>query len=143
MMTLLEDLRLMLRQACHAIGLRGDAATAVSLVVLGVALNMMALYAVQYAGIGRHSRHDRATLQSAAHKELHVVRTVVASTLKKIGGDMPRKSTAPQCPLNRDAKWKAGHAPVGYAQPGQASGSCDVIYLGRPSRIITIAPSRC
>ena len=38
-MMMLEDLRLALRQICQAMGLPGNAATVVSLIVLGVALN--------------------------------------------------------------------------------------------------------
>ena len=58
-MTMLEDLRLALRQICQAMGLPGDAATVVSLIVLGVAMNIGALRAVEYVGIGGHARHDR------------------------------------------------------------------------------------
>jgi hypothetical protein len=85
MMTMLEDLRLALRQICQAMGLRGDAATVVSLIVLGVVLNVAALRIVEYAGIGRHVRHNRTALRTAARTELKVARTVAVSTLKKIG----------------------------------------------------------
>src|ERR1700709_373916 len=84
-MMMLEDLRLALRQICQAIGLQGDAATVASLVVLGVALNLTALRAVEFVGIGGHACHNRTDLQSAAQTELKVVRTVMVSTLKKIG----------------------------------------------------------
>jgi hypothetical protein len=46
-MMMLEDLILALRQICQAIGLSGNAATVVSLIVLGVALNLIALRAVE------------------------------------------------------------------------------------------------
>ena len=62
-MMMLEDLRLALRQICQAIGLSGNAATVVSLIVLGVALNLIALRAVEYAGIGGHTCHNRTALR--------------------------------------------------------------------------------
>ena len=74
-MMMLEDLRLALRQICSAIGLPGNVATVVSLIVLGLALNFTALRAVEYVGIGGHTCHDRTTLRSAARTELKVVRT--------------------------------------------------------------------
>ena len=55
MMTMLDDLRLALRQICGAMGLSGTAATVVPLVVLGVALNVAALSAMEYMRNERHS----------------------------------------------------------------------------------------
>ena len=43
MTTLLEDLRVELRQMCQAVGLSGTAASVVPLVLLGIALNVVAL----------------------------------------------------------------------------------------------------
>ena len=83
-MMMLEDLRLALRQICQAMGIPANAATVVSLVVLGVALNLIALRAVEYAGIGRHTCTNGTALQSATDTELKLVRTVVVSALKKI-----------------------------------------------------------
>ncbi|MGH9596232.1 MAG: hypothetical protein ACRD3K_05490 [Edaphobacter sp.] len=96
MMTMLEDVRLALRQIFRSFGLPGDAATAVSLIVLGVALNVVALRAVQYAGIGRHVKHEQATLRCAAKAELKVMRTVAVSTLRKIGDSGRRRCVAQQ-----------------------------------------------
>ena len=104
-MMMLEDLRLALRQICNAAGMTGDASTVVSLVVLGVALNLIALRAVEYAGIGGHSRKDRMVLQSATQTELKVMRTVVVSTLKKIGDTGRRLCVARQ--------WMIGERPKG------------------------------
>jgi hypothetical protein len=85
MMTMLEDLRLALRQLCGVVGLSGNAATVASLVVLGVALNLVALNAVESVRVRKHLGHGTATLRQAARTELKVMRTVVVSTLKKIG----------------------------------------------------------
>ena len=87
MMTMLEDLRLALRQACGAMGLSGNAATVVSLVVLGIALNAVALKAAEgMRAKNHHPSNSTATLRRAARTELKVMRTVVVSTLKKMGG---------------------------------------------------------
>lgn len=95
-MTMLEDVRLALRQIFRSLGLPGDVATAVSLIVLGVALNVVALRAVQYAGIGRHVKHEQTTLRCAARTELKVMRTAVVSTLRKIGDSGWRRCVAQQ-----------------------------------------------
>jgi hypothetical protein len=96
MMTMLEDLRLALRQLCGAVGLPGNAATVVSLVVLGVALNAVALNAVESVRVRKHPGHGTATLRQAARTELRVMRTVVVSTLKKIGDGQRRWCFAEQ-----------------------------------------------
>jgi hypothetical protein len=86
MMTMLDDLRLALRQICGAMGLSGNAATVVSLVVLGLALNAVALNAAESMRTRKHPSQGTVALRRAARTELKVVRTVVVSTLKKIGG---------------------------------------------------------
>jgi hypothetical protein len=105
-MTQLEDLRLALRQICRAIGLSGTAATVVPLVVLGVALNIAALSAMEYMRNERHpcKVHNRTELRSAARTELKVMRTVLVSTLKKIGGGqrMVRDATVGDGSKDRD-----------------------------------------
>ena len=103
MMTMLEDLRLALRQLCGAVGLSGNVATVVSLVVLGVALNLVALNAVESVRVRKHPGHGTATLRRAARTELKVMRTVVVSTLKKIGDGQPRWCFA--------EKWEADGQP--------------------------------
>src|ERR1700730_12898346 len=103
-MMMLEDLRLALRQICQAIGLPGDAATVVSLIVLGVVLNLTALRAVEYVGIGGHACHDRTALESAAQTELKVMRTVMVSTLKKIGDGGRRLCLARQWMMGEQTK---------------------------------------
>ena len=70
-MMMLEDLRLALRQICRAMGLQGNAATVVSLIVLGVVLNVVALRAVQYVGIGRHHRQEKTAEGSSDRSNFH------------------------------------------------------------------------
>jgi hypothetical protein len=123
-MMMLEDLRLALRQICQAIGIQGNAATVVSLVVLGVALNLVALRVVEYAGIGRHTCHDRTALHSATQTELKVMRTVAVSALKKISDGGRRWCLAQQ--------WMMGKQTNG-------SESCDVMVVSRSSRKMAVA----
>ncbi len=141
-MTMLEDLRLALRQICQAVGLPGDAATVVSLIVLGVAMNIGALRAVEYVGIGGHARHDRRTaLRSAAQTELKVVRTVVVSTLKKIG-DGRRLCLAQQWLMDQRMKDTGYHIEVGCAAPAGREG-CDAMVVSRSGRKMAVAIVQC
>jgi hypothetical protein len=144
MMTMLEDVRLALRQICRALGLPGDVATTVSLIVLGVALNVVALRAVEYAGIGSHRGHERTGLQCAARTELKVMRTVVASTLKKIGGSGRRWCVARQWLVDQRAKGTGFHVEVGiaWAAPTGNTG-CDVVIASNPTRKAAIALVEC
>ena len=93
-MTLFEDLRQALRQICGAMGMSGIAATVVPLVVLGVALNIAALNAVESMRNERHPDCGHAALRSATRTELKVMRAVVVSTLKKIGDGQRRWCSA-------------------------------------------------
>lgn len=142
---MLEDLRLALRQICRAMGLPGHAATVVSLIVLGIVLNIAALRAVQYVGIGGHSCHQRTALGSATHAELKVVRTVVVSTLKKKISDGGRRwCLARQRMMGQQTKGTRYHNEVGSAAPSSPSnGGCDVTVVSRSSRTMTIARVQC
>jgi hypothetical protein len=144
-MMMLEDLRLALRQICRAMGLPGNAATVVSLIVLGVILNVAALRAVEYMGIGGHRCRQSTALGSATHTELKVVRTVVASTLKKKIGDSGRRlCLARQRMMGQQTKGTRSHSEVGSAAaPSPSSGGCDVTIVSRSSRTMTIARVRC
>src|SRR5260370_18892237 len=113
-MMMLEDLRLALRQICQWIGLPGDAATVVSVVVIGVALNLTALRAVEYVGIGGHTCNDRTVLQSAAQTELKVMRTVAVSALKKIGDGGRKLCLARQWMMGRQTKGTGYHMEGGF-----------------------------
>jgi hypothetical protein len=139
-MMMLEDLRLALRQICRAMGIPANAATVVSLVVLGVALNLIALRAVEYVGIGGHTCRDRTELGSATQTELKVVRTVVVSTLKKISDTGRRLCLA--------REWLAGEQTGGTGYGMEvACGSkapsdnkdCDVMVVSRSSRRMAMA----
>jgi len=143
-MMMLEDLRLALRQICRAIGLPGEAATVVSLIVLGVALNLTALRAVEYVGIGGHACHNRTALKSAAQTELKVVRTVMASTLKKIGDGGRRLRQTRQGMIGKQTTRTGHHDEVGSTKtPSTSGGACDVTVVSRSSRRMTITRVQC
>ena len=143
-MMMLEDLRLALRQICQAIGLQGNAATVTSLIVLGVALNLTALRAVEYVGIGGHACHKRTNLQSAAQTELKVMRTVMVSTLKKIGDGGRRLCLARQWMMGKQTNGTENCIEVGSdgGVPIEGKG-CDVMVVSRYSRRMTIAFVQC
>ena len=143
-MMMLEDLRLALRQICEAIGLPGNAATVVSLIVLGVALNVAALRAVEYMGIGGHTCHDRRALQSIAQTELRVMRTVAVSTLKKIGDGGRRLCLAREWMMGMQTKGTGYHMEVGcdLAAP-TGSEDCDVMVVSRSGRKMAVAFVQC
>jgi hypothetical protein len=132
-MMMLEDLRLALRQIYQAIGLSGNAATVVSLIVLGAALNLTALRAVEYVGIGRHACHDRTALQSAAQTELKVMRSVAVSTLKKISDGGRKLCLARQWIKDRQTAW---------ATPRVSEG-CDVEIASRHHGKVMIVSAQC
>jgi len=143
-MMMLEDLRLALRQICQAIGIPGNAATVVSLIVLGVALNLIALRAVEYVGIGGHTCHDRTALQSAAQTELKVMRTVAVSALKKVGDGGRRWCLAQQWMMGKQTQGTGEHVEVGcdWAAPISGEG-CDVMVVSKSSRTMAIAFVQC
>jgi hypothetical protein len=134
-MMMLEDLRLALRQLCQAIGIPGNAATVVSLVVLGVALNLIALRAVEYAGIGGRTYHHRTALQGAAQTELKVVRTVARSALKKLGDGGRRLCLARQWMVGQQTKDAEHRMEVRGDLAVPAGGEdCDAMVVSRSSR---------
>lgn len=132
MIMLLEDLRLALREICRAIGLSGNALTVIPLVVLGVALNVITLSVIDKVRSERHSSHHSYTsLQSAGRTELKAMRTVVVSTLKKIGNGERRQCPGRNC--MRDHQTKSTHVELGFVPAAPAKGGgCDVeIIRGR------------
>lgn len=143
MMTLLEDLRLALRQICSAFGLSGTALTVIPLVVLGVALNMAALSTVAHMRHERHSNHKQTALQSAARTELKVMRTMLASTLRKISGSQRKQCVGQQWVMDRRAKDKGHHIEVGFAHMDSGSGGCDVEIVGSHRNKTAIAFVQC
>jgi hypothetical protein len=144
MMTLFEDFRLALRQICQAMGMSGTAATVVPLVVLGVALNIAALSAVEYMRNERHPRHSHTALRCAAQTEMKVVRTVLTTTLKKFGGGQRRWCSTQQWMKNRQtqiARYRVKIGSVGAAP--KASGGCDVEVVDRHHGKAMIASAQC
>ena len=132
-MTQFEDLRLALRQICRAIGLSGTAATVVPLVVLGVALNIAALSAMEYMRNERHpcKVHNRTELRSAARTELKVMRTVLHSTLKKIGDRQLRGCVTQQRVMDRKTEITSYHIEVGFMWAAPSAGEgCDATKTG-------------
>jgi len=143
-MMMLEDLRLALRQICQAIGLQENAASVASLIVMGVALNLIALRVVEYVGIGGHACHNRTNLQSAAQTELKVMRTVMVSTLKKIGDGGRRLCLARQWMMGRQTKDSENRIEVGCDWAATTNGKgCDVMVVSRYSRRMAIAFVQC
>jgi hypothetical protein len=85
MMTLIEEMRLSLRQICGAIGMSRTATNVVPVVVLGIVFNVVALSLVANLRSEKHPVRQEATLSDAAQTELKVMRSVVVSTMKTIG----------------------------------------------------------
>ena len=96
MTTLLEDLRVELRQICQAVGLSGPSASVVPLVLLGIALNVTALSVMGAVRPAHSSACSRPALRSAARTELKVMRAVLASTLKTMDDGRRRGCSAEQ-----------------------------------------------
>jgi hypothetical protein len=127
MMTMLGDLRLALRQICGAIGLSENVATVFSLVVLGVALNAVALNAVESVRIRKHPGHGAVTLRRAAQTELKVMRTVMVSTLKKIGGAQQGWCFAEQSETDLQPGSTKYHLEVGIVRAFAGNKDCDAM----------------
>jgi hypothetical protein len=144
MMTLFEDFRLALRQICQAMGMSGTAATVVPLVVLGVALNIAALSATEYVRNERHPAHRHTALRCAAQTEMKVMRTVLVSTLKKIGNGQRRWCLAQQWMRDRQTEITRYRVEIGsvWGTP-KTSGGCDVEITDRHHGKAMIASARC
>ena len=93
-MTIFDDLRLALRQICQAMGLSGTASTVVPLIVLGVALNVVALSAMESMRIERHREHAPMALRSLAQTEMKAMRTVSLAFCACAGTATSRAKTA-------------------------------------------------
>jgi len=131
MTTLLEDLGLALRQICRAVGLSGTALTVIPLVVLGIAMNMVALSAIDYVRSERHSDCKATALKSATKTELKVMRTVLVSTLKKVSDGQRKWCVARQWMMDRQTKDEGYHIEAGLKRSPPASGAgCDVEIVG-------------
>lgn len=87
MMTLIEEMRLAVLQIWQSLGFEGSSRTAAAVVpalVLGIALNVVALGVVDSVRTGGHARCQKTGLRSVARSEFVVVRAMVASAKKKI-----------------------------------------------------------
>jgi hypothetical protein len=145
MTTLLEDLRLALREICRSMGLSSTAATVVPLLVLGVALNAAALSVTESMRDARCPGHRQHTsLQNAARTEIKVMKAVVNSTLKKMSGSQWRCSMARLRTVDRQTKATEYDIQVGFAwaAPGGNEG-CDVTLTRSPARKTAIAFVQC
>ena len=146
MTTLLEDLRLALRQICGSIGLSHTATTVVPLVVLGLALNVAALSVAESMRHVRHpaQRQVRMAWRSAARTEMKVMKAVVTSTLKKMGTNQKRLCRVQQWMVARRTQVTGYDVKVGvlWAAPGIQEG-CDVTIGSSPGRKIAIAVVQC
>jgi hypothetical protein len=144
MITLFEDLRLALRKICGAIGLSGTATTVVPLIVLGVALNVAALSAMEYMRNEKHPGHKHAALRSAARTEMKVMRTVLTSTLKKISDSKRRWCVAQEWVMDRGTKVTGYNLEVGFTWVApKTSDGCDVEFLDTSHRQMAVALVQC
>jgi hypothetical protein len=143
MTTLLEDLRLTLRQICSAFGLEGTAAAVVPLLVLGLALNFAALNATSFIRHGGKCAHQNSALQNAARTELKAMRIVVHSTIRKINGGQ-RWCATRQWVQNKQKEITGDHIEVGLIRnPPASNETCDVKFLGSATKKRMIAVAQC
>jgi hypothetical protein len=83
--TLIEEMRIAVQGLLQAIGLGASAntaATVVPVLVLGVALNLIALHVVDRV----HPLKEKTQVVDMARAELKFVQTMTASVLREIGG---------------------------------------------------------
>ncbi len=120
MTTLLEDLAARFAADVRSMGLSGTASIVVSLVVLGVALNVAALSVVRNV---RHSeqRQVRTALWTAAHNEAKCVKAVWISSLKKIGAHQRRWCIMQQKMVDRKPESTEYDIEVGVTWVGRAT----------------------
>jgi hypothetical protein len=144
MTTLLEDIRLALRQICRAIGLDETAATVIPLVVLGLALNIAALSAVEFLRIGGKTNHTHNALRNAARTEMKAIRIVVHSTIKKINDRKQQLCQPRQWVKNQQKQLNQYHFEVGVVWTAPVPGEgCDLKLVGKPDQPRMIAFVQC
>ncbi len=144
MTTLLEDLRIALRQICRTIGLEGTGATVVPLIVLGLALNLAALSATEFVRHGGRAVHRNSALRNATRTELKAMRIVVHSTIRKINNSRQRWCKTQQ--WVRDGKKKITGDPVELGiiwAPPDGNEGCDIKFLGNATRKRMVAVVQC
>jgi hypothetical protein len=144
MMTLLEDLRLALRQICRTIGLEGTGATVVPLIVLGLALNFAALSATEFMRHGGKACRQQSALQNATRTEFKAMRIVLHSTIRKINNSRQRWCKTQQWVKNEQKKIDDYHVEVGVVWvPPTPNGGCDIKFLGNATRTRMVAVVQC
>ncbi len=143
MTTLLEDLRLMLRQICRSLGLDGTAAAVVPLLVLGIALNFAALNATKFIRHCGKSTHPQSALRNAARTEFKAMSIVLHSTVKKINGSQ-RWCASRQWVQNKQKKITGFRVEVGLLwAPPTSNEACDVKFLGSATEKKMLAAVQC
>jgi hypothetical protein len=143
MTTLLEDLRLMLRQICRSLGLDGTAAAVIPLLVLGIALNFAALNATKFIRHGRRSTHPHSAFRNAARTEFKAMRIVLHSTIRKIN-DSQRWYSTRQWVQNKKKEITGYHVEVGFIWALPTSNeACDVKFLGSATEKKMLAAVQC
>ena len=122
----------------------GTTANVVPVVLLGVALNVAALSAMRYMRNERHPVVDRLRCRVRGRTEMKVVRTVLTSTLEKIGDGKRRWCLAQQWMMDRKTEVKEYDLEVGFvwAAPSRSEG-CDVTVASNPGRKAAIALVQC
>jgi len=144
MTTLLEDLRLALRQICRAIGLDETAATIIPLVVLGLALNIAALSAAEFLRIGGKTCHTHAALRNAARTEIKAIRIVVHSTIKKVNDRRQQLCQPRQWVKNLQKQPDQHHFEIGAVWTAPVPGEgCELKLVGKPDQPRMIAFAQC
>jgi hypothetical protein len=144
MTTLLEDLRLALRQICRTIGLEGTGATVVPLIVLGLALNLAALSATEFMRHGGKAAHQQSALRNATRTELKAMRIVLHSTIKKINNSRQRWCVTRQWVKEKQKNLNGSQIEVGVIWgPPTPNEGCDIKFLGSATRKRMVAVVQC
>jgi len=141
MIPMLEDIRLALRNICRQIGLDETASAIVPLLVLGLALNFLALSATEFLRESGKVRRNHLVMHSAVRTELNAARTelkavriVVASTIRKFNNSCTHEWVMNQRKKLGDYRMEVGlvwsaPSPSQQAVPTSTDG-CDVKLIG-------------
>ena len=106
MMLLIEEMRTAVLELWQSLGFEKSSRTAAAVVpalVLGIALNFVALHVVRRVHAGDHVRCAKAGLQNAVQGELGMVRATATSTIKKICEGQRELCMVGQWVMNRGA----------------------------------------
>lgn len=106
MMTLIEEMRAAVLELWQALGFEGSSRTAAAVVpalVLGIALNVVALNVVNGAGSGSHASCRKVGLRNVVQTEFVMVRAAATATLAKLCEGQRRLCSAKQWVQDRQA----------------------------------------